>query len=388
MSKRNKMPGLRLKGGIWQIEKRCKHAKGGLLRESTRTAIRSEAEKILIHRLAETEIEAQRKADGIFSFEEAAMRYLEEIANKSSADTVAMHLDQLFPFIGQKSLEQVHDGTLKAYVDHETERGNAPKSINNGIGVVSAVLNRAARVWRTEDGIPWLRQAPPKLSRLSTKGRQAKPYPLSWAEQDKMFKLMPRHVADAALYAVNTGCREQEVCQLRWEWEVKVSDLETSVFILPEAITKTSTERVVVLNSIARRVIESRRGIHNEFVFTFRGAPVSKLNNSAWKRAWKKADLPTENGILKGVHNLRHTFGRRLRGAGVALETRKALLGHANGDITTHYSAAELSELIEAVDKIADRRTVQTPTLTVVKRSKDVVGNLSENKKGLASDIR
>jgi len=385
MSKRNKMPGLRLKGSIWQIEKRCKYAEGGWLRESTGTASRSEAEQILIRRLAETEEEAQRKIEGIYSFEEAAMRYLEEIADKSSADTVAMHLDQLFPFIGQNPLEQVHDGTLKAYVDHETGRGKAPKSINNGIGVVSAVLNRAARVWRTEDGTPWLRQAPPKLSRLPTKGRQAKPYPLSWAEQDKMFKLLPRHVADAALYAVNTGCREQEVCQLRWEWEVEIPDLEISVFILPEAITKTSTERVVVLNSIARRVIELRRGIHKEFVFTFRGSPVSKLNNSAWKRAWKKAGLPTETGILKGVHNLRHTFGRRLRGAGVAMETRKALLGHANGDITTHYSAAELSELVEAVEMIVDRGTAQTPTLTVVKRSKDVVGKLSEKRKGVSS---
>ena len=36
-------------------------------------------------------------------------------------------------------------------------------------------------------------------------------------------------------------------------------------------------------------------------------------------------------------------------GAGVPLETRKALLGHANGDITTHYSAAELNELLDAV---------------------------------------
>jgi len=76
------------------------------------------------------------------------MRYLEEVAVKPSADTVAMHLDQLFPFIGDKRLEQVHDGTLKGFVDHETGRGKATKSVNNVLGVVSAVLNRAARVWR------------------------------------------------------------------------------------------------------------------------------------------------------------------------------------------------------------------------------------------------
>ena len=31
MSKRNKMPGLRLKNGIWHIEKRSQHAPGGWL---------------------------------------------------------------------------------------------------------------------------------------------------------------------------------------------------------------------------------------------------------------------------------------------------------------------------------------------------------------------
>lgn len=36
-----------------------------------------------------------------------------------------------------------------------------------------------------------------------------------------------------ALFAVNTGCSEQEVCQLRWEWEVPVAELQTSVFAIP-----------------------------------------------------------------------------------------------------------------------------------------------------------
>jgi len=150
MSKRNRMPGLRLKGGIWHIEKHCKYAEGGWLRESTGKAGRAEAEAILIRRLAEIEEEARRKTEGVYSFEEAAMRYLEDIAHKSSADTAAMHLDQLLPTIGPLPLEQVHAGTLKAFTDGEAVRGMAPKTINNAIGVVSAVMNRAARVWRSE----------------------------------------------------------------------------------------------------------------------------------------------------------------------------------------------------------------------------------------------
>lgn len=341
----------------------------------------------MIQRLAFVKQEAERNKPVAHTFEEAAFRYLEDVAHKPSAKTIAINIDQLLPFIGHLQLEHVHDGTLKPFVDHEVERKQSPKSINNVLGVVSATLNRASRVWRHEDGSPWLCYAPPRLTRQSTKGRQAKPYPLSWEEQDTLFKLLPRHLTDAALYAVNTGCREQEVCQLRWQWQVKVKALGRSIFVLPESLTKTSTERVVVLNRIAQNVIDSRRGIHSEYVFTFRGKPVQKLRTSAWRRNWENAGLPTQAGIIKGVHNLRHTFGRRLRAAGVPLETRKTLLGHANGDITTHYSAAELQELIEAVEQITDRDTAQMPTLTLINQSNDFegVGKVSEIKKRVSS---
>jgi hypothetical protein len=98
--------------------------------------------------------------------------------------------------------------------------------------------------------------------------------------------------------------------------------------------------------------------------------------------------LLTEIGILKGVQNLRHTFGKRLRSAGVPLETRKALLGHANGDITTHYSAAEISELIDAAEAIVSRGTVETPNLMLIgQRTGKTVGKVSEIEKGLTAKV-
>jgi integrase len=340
----------------------------------------------MIRRLAKLEKEASRQSDAIFLFEQAAMRYLEEIAEKASADTMAMHLDQLLRFIGNLPLAHVHDGTIEPFVKHERARGLAPKSINNALGCVATILNRAARVWRDREGRPWLAQAPARISRLSLKGKQARSYPLSWDEQNRLLKDMPRHLADPVLYGINTGCREQEICRLRWDWELEIPQSKTSVFILPADVTKTSTERVVVLNAVANRVVESRRGIHKDFVFTYRGRPMGKLHSSAWKRAWKKAGLPNEKGIRKGVHNLRHTYGRRLRSAGVPLETRKTLLGHANGDITTHYSAAEIEELRQAVQRIVNPRVLQAPTLMIVRKTHTGVGKTSANEKGLARD--
>src|SRR6056300_1866353 len=91
-----------------------------------------------------------------------------------------------------------------------------------------------------------------------------KPYPLSWDEQRELFKALPDHLARMCLFKVNTGCREQEVCQLRWDWEIPVPELETSVFIVPESRVKNREDRLIVLNRIASSVIEKVRGMHPE----------------------------------------------------------------------------------------------------------------------------
>nr|WP_198683653.1 hypothetical protein [Peristeroidobacter agariperforans] len=63
-----------------------------------------------------------------------------------------------------------------------------------------------------------------------------------------------------ALFKVNTGCREQEVCGLRWDYEVKVPELNASVFLIPKEHVKNGEERLVVLNRVAKSVVESLRG--------------------------------------------------------------------------------------------------------------------------------
>lgn len=375
MSKtKRQMPGLRWRNGVWNIEKRSKFAPNGWIRESTGLTDRGEAEQFLIDRIAELKRQSQREIDGQHTFREAGKRYLREIIDRSSADDVAIHLSQLFGFIGDLELTEIHDGTLEPYIRNEQGRGLAPKSINNALGVVSAVLNRAASTWRDEQGRPWLRQAPPKISRVQDRGEARKPYPLNRTEQDKLIKALPRHLQDMVLFKVNTGCREQEVCQLRWEWYIEAE----RAFVIPawvngKQLVKNGEERLVVLNSVAQRVIDSRKGRHEEFVFTYtRGnkdpkeSPVTKMNNTAWKTAWRAAGLPVDDKILRGVHNLKHTLGRRLRAAGCPLETRKVLLGHKDGDITSHYSAAELEELRSWLEKQADQK-VSTPTLTTIR---------------------
>ncbi|MGH9875767.1 MAG: tyrosine-type recombinase/integrase [Pyrinomonadaceae bacterium] len=125
--------------------------------------------------------------------------------------------------------------------------------------------------------------------------------------------------------------------------ELPVPELGTSVFIVPAHTVKNRMDRLVVLNRVAKSVVDSVRGEHTDHVFTFDGHRILRINNSAWRKARKRAQLSHVR-----VHDLKHTFGRRLRAAGVSFEDRQDLLGHKSGRITTHYSAAELTNLVDA----------------------------------------
>ena len=81
-----------------------------------------------------------------------------------------------------------------------------------------------------------------------------------------------------------------------------------------------------------------------------------------------KGERASEGFRRVRVHDLKHTFGRRLRSAGVSFEDRQDLLGHRSGRITTHYSAAELTNLIAAAEKVCEQKSHKIPTSTWLRR--------------------
>ena len=84
---------------------------------------------------------------------------------------------------------------------------------------------------------------------------------------------------------------------------------------------------------------------------------------TGWQNARKRVGLSQVR-----VHDLKHTFGRRLRAAGVSYEDRQDLLGHKSGRITTDYSAAELQNLIEAANRVCGENSRKSPTLVLLKQ--------------------
>ena len=67
------------------------------------------------------------------------------------------------------------------------------------------------------------------------------------------------------------------------------------------------------------------------------------MNNKGWRAGRRRAAARYQESLEREcpagfksvrVHDLRHTFGRRLRAAGVGLEDRQDLLGHKSSRMT------------------------------------------------------
>lgn len=330
------------------------------------------AEDWILEQLAEI----RKRPRGVVTFNAAAAHYVEKNGEKISLELEIHLLKLVMPFIGHLPIEQIDDEALEPFVK-AMKAGKPPatkplkaKSINLALGAVRLILNLCARSWRTK-GKPWLQGLPPLITMVKSTDKR-EPMQLTWPKQRELLPELPTHLANMALFKLNSGVRESPVCRLRWDWEVKLPDLGFSVFVVPRRWVKgRKRDRVLVCNSVSQRIIEAVRGLHPEFVFVYSRIkkagkdpiykPVGKMNNNAWQKARARI------GLSKlAVHHLRHTVGMRLREAGVREETISDILWHERSGMTPHYSVAQVLEIREALELIIDERNVSNVSLASI----------------------
>jgi len=387
---RKQITGLYNRNGVWHIDKQIKGY--GRLRESTGCSSREEAEEFLIHKLEEIR---KAKVYGIWPnrvWREAAAKYLLDNLDMPSIDDVDTQLRILDQYIGDVELDKLHDGSLdkfkadrkKAGLNTQAKYGVANRTINIALELIIRILNLAAEKWRDEFGMTWLAKAP-AITKLDERKGKRDPYPMSWKEQRLLMRELPEHLATMALFKVNTGLREQEVCRLEWDWEIKLPELGASVFLIPADFggrdansgVKNREERLVVLNSVARSIVTLQRGQHPIYVFPFGDTYLRRMNERSWRKARTRAAEAYKAAYGREatpgfanfrVHDLKHTFGHRLRVAGVPFEDRQVLLGHKNKSVTTHYSAPEIGNLIKLAEMVKETDNRQMMATTILRR--------------------
>lgn len=366
---RTRTKGIRLEGVERIIDKQYR---GQRIFQRLGAVSQDEAEAWLRSRQAtidaEREQQLRRGAQRLFA--DGAAKYLIECKQREvrTLELIAYHVKLVLPYIGSMTMGDVCNESLETFKEDRLEEGAKNATINRTLEVVRTVLNRAARVWR-DDGRPWLASAP-LIEMLDEAEQRRPPCPISWAEQARLMPALPEHLQRLVLFALNTGARDDNVCGLRWEWEVPVPELQRSVFVIPAAEFKGKRDHVLILNDVAWNVVEASRGQHPQYVFVYRRERVkhhdlepvmpfqriATINNTGWQRARDAVGLHRVR-----VHDLRHTFGQRLRDAGVSEEDRALLLGHAIDGMPQHYASATVARLVEAANRI--QQTVDRTTL-------------------------
>lgn len=144
---------------------------------------------------------------------------------------------------------------------------------------------------------------------------------------------------------VLTGCRRQEIAELKWS-EV---DFDRGLLILADSKTGRS---IRPLANAALALLKSIDRIEDtEFVFPAdRGEGFFQGTKTIWPKIVKKAGL---EGVTP--HTLRHTMGAISTSTGEALALTGAILGHSNMRSTMIYAHVEMDPSRKAANRVGKR---------------------------------
>ncbi len=165
---------------------------------------------------------------------------------------------------------------------------------------------------------------------------------LTVEEEERLLSKLPHYIAQMMRFTLETGLRESNVTQLRWD---QVNLEEAIIYIEGKDILKSDRPFIVPLSKKALKILEEEQGKHLERVFTYRSRPLAKASNKKFRKAANECGL--ENFRW---HDLRHTWATRHVQKGTPLDVLQKLGGWSDFKSVqryAHYSYNDLRSYIE-----------------------------------------
>jgi integrase len=164
----------------------------------------------------------------------------------------------------------------------------------------------------------------------------------------------------ATMTADHTGLRLTEMLSLEWA----NVDLERTIFTVTDETTKSSKQRHIPINcDLLAVLIAWKAQAHKRYVFAdIHGKPLKRI------QAWNGLRAAPELADFRW-HDFRHDFASRLVMAGVALNTVRDLLGHADLKMTLRYAHLSPDCRAAAVEMLCSTPTQPVPLTQPVQRS-------------------
>lgn len=277
-----------------------------------------------------------------WTWKNAVLRYLNEQNGARKTRSTLSLIRNLSPHFsnGDMVLADINgrfiENILKA-VGH-----NRTVATRNRYGqLIRAILRAAAYRWEDDKGRHWI-DKPPYIEILPENNARDR-----WLTRDEVRDLvinLPTHLAEMVCIALFTGLRESNITQMQWRWV----DLDRRIVVIPREHSKTKKPIPVYLVAEAYNVIEGRKGVDPDYVFTFRKRRITRINNTGWKMARDAAGL---KGIR--VHDLRRTWASWHLQAGTTIDELMRIGGWASPEIVreryAHLAPEQLREIAENI---------------------------------------
>ena len=313
---------------------------GSLIRRSARTQDRRKAQEYHDRLKAELWDLAYLKKKPRRTWDEAALKWLEEKAHKKSYKDDVNRIRWFTSHLRGKTLDQISRGMIDDLITRRL-RGRADRTKDLHVALIRAIFRKAVREWE------WIETMP--AFRTYARSGQVRVRYLTHAQAEALLSALPDHQREVVMFALATGLRQGNVLRLTWEQV----DLERRIVTVDGDETKNGNALGVPLNELALGVLERQRGKHRLRVFTYKARPLNSANTKSWRKALKTAGIKDFRW-----HDLRHTWATWLRQADVPTWVLQELGGWKSEAMVRRYAHMSVKHLQPYADQLILADTV------------------------------
>ena len=314
---------------------------GTLLRRTTGTSDRKKAQEYHDRLKAELWDLARLKRKPRRTWDEAALRWLQEKAHKKSYRDDVSRIRWFTRHLRGKALDQVSRDMIDRIVSRQLAR-RSDRTKDLYVALVRAIFRKAMREWE------WLDQIP--SFRTYSRGGKVRVRYLTQDQAAALLERLPAHQREVVLFALATGLRQGNILGLTWDQV----DFDRRIVTIGHGDTKNGEALGVPLSEVATSVLERQRGRHRRWVFTYRGNPLRSANTRAWRAALKACGIKDFRW-----HDLRHTWATWLRQNEVPTWVLQELGGWKSETMVRRYAHMSVKHLRPYADQLTIPVTVE-----------------------------
>ena len=288
---------------------------------------------------------------------QAAEEFYDDYATKHESATWAKYgLGHVKRLLGDRLVVEITPQLVEGYQTSRLREKAGPKTINDEVQLLIRLTGDQAEHIRGT-----LRRK--KALKLPVPPSPGKPY--SADEKARMLeeaqKLRTPMLRAALALDLNTGLRDKELREIRWEQ----IDLVNKVLTVGKSKTDAGTGRRVPLNETAMEALTAHAAWYTKrfkackpewCAFPF-GTPLPKDPTrpiTSFKTAWIK--VRKEADVKGRWHDNRHTLITELGEAGAGDETIMGIAGHVSKAMLAKYSHIRMEAKRRALDEVAARQ--------------------------------